>query len=94
MTQASAVRKSERIDARLTREEKETIETAARLRGTTVRDFVVLSAKEAAVRAIRENEMLTLTGQSRRSFVEALLAPPRPNRRALAAVRRYRAEVG
>jgi uncharacterized protein (DUF1778 family) len=85
-------RKSERIDARLTREEKETIETAARLRGTTVRDFVVLSAKEAALRAIRENETLSLAGHSRRVFVEALLHPPRPNRKALAAARRFKRE--
>ncbi|MGA9566743.1 MAG: DUF1778 domain-containing protein [Candidatus Korobacteraceae bacterium] len=94
MTQALLERKSERIDARLTPEEKQTIETAARLRGTTVRDFVVLSAKEAAVRTIRENEILTLAGRSRRIFVEALLQSPRPNRKALTAARRFNRENG
>ena len=94
MTQALLERKSERIDARLTPEEKATIETAARLRGTTVRDFVVLSAKEAALQTIREHETLTLVGRSRRVFVEALLHPPKPNKKAFAAAKRFRQEIG
>ena len=93
MAQAAVEKKSERIDARLTAEEKSAIETAARLRGTTVRDFVVFSAKKEALRTIREMETLTLAGRSRRIFVEALLYPPKPNARALTAARRFRRET-
>ena len=39
MATAHAVKRSERMDARVTREEKETIEIAANLRGTSSSDF-------------------------------------------------------
>ncbi len=93
MAQVAVEKKSERIDARLTAEEKSAIEAAARLRGTTVRDFVVFSAKKEALRTIREMETLTLTGRSRRIFVEALLHPPKPSAKALAAARRFKRET-
>ena len=94
MGQASAAKRTERLDARVTRDEKVTIETAARLRGTSVTDFLVMSAREAALRTIRENEVLTLAERSRRAFVEALLHPPKPNPKALAAARRLKREIG
>jgi uncharacterized protein (DUF1778 family) len=94
MAQVSATKKVERLEARVTAEEKEAIETAARLRGTSITDFVVMSAREAALRAIRESEALSLAEASRRVFVEALLNPPKPNPRALAAARRLKREVG
>jgi uncharacterized protein (DUF1778 family) len=91
---SAMTRRSERLDARVTREEKATIETAARLRGTSVTDFLVASARETALRTIRENELLTLAEQSRQAFVEALLNPPKPNQKALAAAKRFRREIG
>jgi uncharacterized protein (DUF1778 family) len=86
--------RSERLDARVTREEKEMIETAAGLRGTSSSDFVRIALKEAALKTIREHEVLTLSEESRRVFVEALLNPPKPNTRLTAAARRFREEIG
>jgi len=86
--------KAARLEARITREQKRSIERAARIRGTSVSDFVIRSAQEAATRAIRETEMLVLTERSRRVFVNALLNPPAPNARARAAAKRYRREMG
>jgi len=94
MATATAARRSERLDARLTREEKEIIETAASLRGTSASDFVRMVIKEAALKTIREHEVLTLSEESRRVFVEALLNPPEPNAKLIAAARRYRQEIG
>ena len=96
MSQAkvSPSRRTERLDARITQQEKEIIQTAAHLRGTSITDFVVMSAKEVAARIIRENESLTLSRQSREVFVDALLNPPRPNERALTAARRLKREIG
>jgi uncharacterized protein (DUF1778 family) len=91
---ANLSRRTERLDARVTQEEKEIIQTAAHLRGTSITDFVVMSAKEVAARIIRENESLTLSRQSREVFVDALLNPPKPNERALAAARRLKREIG
>jgi len=86
--------RTERLDARLTREEKEIIETAASLRGTSASDFIRMALKEAALSTIREYESLTLAQQTREVFVEALLNPARPNDKAIAAVKRLREEIG
>lgn len=92
MATASAMR-SERLDARVTPEEKETIETAARLRGTSSSDFVRMAVREAALNTIREHEVLTLNQESRRIFIEALLDPPKPNQKALAAAKRFKKKI-
>src|SRR6266436_9994299 len=65
--------KKERLEARLTPEQKKHIEHAARIKGTSVSDFVVLSADDAAVRTIREQEVLTLNEREREVFANALL---------------------
>lgn len=90
----TTVTRAERLDARVTREEKEMIETAASLRGTSASDFVRMATKEAALNIIREHEVLTLNEEARRVFVEALLHPPKPNQKATAAAQRYRQEIG
>ena len=86
--------KKERLEARLTPEQKKHIERAAQIKGTSVSDFVVLSAADAAVRTIREQEVLTLNERAREVFVEALLNPPAPGARLVAAAKRYRERTG
>jgi uncharacterized protein (DUF1778 family) len=85
--------RSERVDARVTREEKETIEEAARLRGISASDFLRTAVRDAALSTIREHETLTLAQNSRRVFVEALLNPPPPNEKAIAAAKRFKREI-
>jgi uncharacterized protein (DUF1778 family) len=82
--------KKERLEARLTSEQKKHIEHAARIKGTSVSDFVVLSADDAAVRTIREQEVLTLNERAREVFANALLNPPAPSGRLVAAAKRYK----
>jgi uncharacterized protein (DUF1778 family) len=94
MARNVSARKLERLEARLNPEEKKTIEMAARIRGATVTDFVVSSAKEAALRTIRDNDVLVLSEEARKVFVEALLHPPKANAKAMAAARRWKREVG
>jgi uncharacterized protein (DUF1778 family) len=89
--QTQVVRRSERLDARVTPEEKRTIETAARLRGTSVTDFLVMNAKLAATQAIREKEMQVLSERSRQVFAQALLT--KSNRRTLASAKRLKRET-
>lgn len=88
------MRKAERIEARLNPEQKRRIEYAAHLRGTSISDFMVSSADDAAVRAIEQQEVWTLTDRDREVFVKALLHPPAPSPRMRAAMRRYRSRVG
>jgi uncharacterized protein (DUF1778 family) len=82
--------KPERLEARLGLDQKRLIERAAQIRGTSVTDFVLASAQQAAVKTIREFQMLRLRDEAREVFVNALLNPPAPNARARAAARRYK----
>jgi uncharacterized protein (DUF1778 family) len=81
-----------RLEARISPALKRRLEYAASLRGASLTEFVVQSAQEAATRAIRENEVLTLSEEARVAFAKFLLNPPRPNRKALAAAKRYKAQ--
>jgi len=81
--------KLERLEARITREQKRIIERAAGLRGTSLTDFVVVSAQQAATNTIKEYEMMSLHGEARDAFVNALLNPPAPNAAAKRAAKRY-----
>jgi len=92
-TETAIAKRTERLDARVTKEEKRVIETAASLRGISVTDLMRTTITDAAIKIIRENEILTLSERERQAFVQALMNPPRPNDAAIAAVRRYRREV-
>jgi uncharacterized protein (DUF1778 family) len=91
---SSRVRKEQRLEARITPDQKRLIERAAELRGTTVTEFVVASAQQAAADTIKDFEILTLRDHAREVFVDAVLNPRRPNEAARAAARRYKAQLG
>jgi len=90
----TALRKTARIEARVTREQKARIEKAANLRGTSVTEFVVMSAQDAATRTIQEHEVLVLNERASKVFIDALLNPPKPSARMLAAVKLHREKIG
>jgi uncharacterized protein (DUF1778 family) len=87
-------RKDERLEARVTPDQKRLIERAAELRGSTVTDFVVVSAQQAAADTIRDFETLVLRDQARDVFINAILNPPLPNDAARSAAQRYKTEMG
>jgi uncharacterized protein (DUF1778 family) len=87
------IRKIERVEARLNPDQKRRIEYAASLKGSSISDFLVSSADDAAVRAIEQHELWTLTGRDREAFVKALLHPLAPTPRMKAAARRYKSRV-
>jgi uncharacterized protein (DUF1778 family) len=85
--------KQERLEARITPEQKELLQQAAALEGTSLSDFVVRSAQRAAEQTIREHAVITLSVRESQTFVEALLEPPAPNAALRAAVEHYRRAV-
>ena len=87
-------RKEERLEARVTSAQKDLIERAAALRGTSVTEFVVASAQEAATTTIKDFDALYLRDQAREVFINAVLNPPAPNDAARAAAERYRRHMG
>lgn len=96
MSQLAVRRKShsrsraERLEARITRQQKALFQRAADLQGRTLTDFVVTSLQEVATHTVRDLESLTLSLRDRDRFINALLSPPRPNARLVEAARRHR----
>jgi uncharacterized protein (DUF1778 family) len=94
MASVIAKRKSGRLVARLTPEEKALLERAAGLEGCSVGRFVVSHSRAAAEKVIRERVTIRLNAEESRRFVQALLAPPRsPTRRFKSALALYRKSV-
>ncbi len=91
---ASLRTRAERLETRMTAEQKNLIERAASLQGRTVTDFVLTSVQDAARRAIEEHSQLTLSMRDSEAFVHALLNPEPVNDRLRDTVRRYRARTG
>lgn len=86
--------KSERLEARISKEQKELFQRAADLQGRTLTDFMITALQEAAMKAIQEHEMMILSVQDRKVFVEALLNPPSPSAKLQAAAIRYKNSMG
>ncbi|MBI3977406.1 MAG: DUF1778 domain-containing protein [Chloroflexi bacterium] len=81
--------KRERLEARVTSEQKALFQRAADLSGRSLSDFVIRSVQAAAEEAIRTHQVLELTARETEAFVAALENPPAPNERLRAAARRY-----
>ena len=91
MTSPTRSRKQERIEARLSAEQKALIERAALLRGCSLSEYLVRSAQDAAERDIRDHDIITLSARDSQLFIEALLDPQSANAALRAAARDYRA---
>lgn len=81
--------RQKRLEARITKRQKALFEKAAALKGTSVSQFVIASAEEAAERTLEERQIVELGRRDREIFVHALLNPPSPNERLRAAVERH-----
>jgi uncharacterized protein (DUF1778 family) len=82
--------RDQRLEARLTTDQKAMIERAACVQGRTVTDFVVSALQEAAKRAIEEHSLWKLTQEQQQVFIQALTDPPPPNSKLREAHKRYR----
>ena len=91
---ATGRRKRSRLEARISTEEKELLKRAADLQGCSLTEFVVRSAQEAARKAIKEHQMMSLTARDTEAFVRALLKPPAPNKKLKRAAKRYNEIMG
>ena len=85
---------SERLEARVSREQKELFQRAADIQGLTLTDFMISSMHNAAVRAIQEHEIMQLIGRDQEVFLEALLNPPEPSASLRAAAERHKQVMG
>ena len=90
----SKARSGARLEARVSLETKALCQKAAEIQGSTLTEFVVNCAVEAARRTVRENEFVELTLRDRIAFVEALLNAPAPNARLQKAAQRHAQTFG
>jgi uncharacterized protein (DUF1778 family) len=74
-------RRPDRINLRLSRGAKRTLERAAAYSEKTLTDFVIDVALQKAETIVRKNEAITLTADEWERFQSLLLNPPSPNRR-------------
>ncbi|MDD5036858.1 MAG: DUF1778 domain-containing protein [Methylococcaceae bacterium] len=86
--------RGERLETRVTADQKRLIEYAALLQGRTVTDFVLASIQESARRAIEEHQRIDLSVRDSQAFVEALINPQPINDRLRDTVHRYRQVTG
>lgn len=90
----SAAQRRERLDLRITPEQMRQLEHAAALCGQSLTGLVLRGALREAEQTIREHEILTLSEQDSRTFVQALLDPPAPSARLVRAIEHYKTEFG
>jgi uncharacterized protein (DUF1778 family) len=70
--------RTSRIEARIAPEALALVKQAAELQGRSVSDFVVSAAQEVAHRTIEETNIIRLSAEDQRRFVDLLLNPPAP----------------
>ena len=71
----------ERLEARISMAQKALFVRAATVQGLSLKDFLIASMQEAAERALRAHDVLTLSERDRKSFVVALVKQPHLERR-------------
>jgi uncharacterized protein (DUF1778 family) len=86
--QSASRTQTERLEARVDPELKALFQRAASLRGVSLKEFMIASMQEAAVRTIQEHE-LVLSANEQQVFVDMLRNPPKPNDALHAAAEDY-----
>ena len=71
---------NDRIDVRISKEQKELIKLASELRGfKSLTEFIVFCANKEANNIIIENNQVLKSIEDKKVFLEAILNPPPPN---------------
>jgi uncharacterized protein (DUF1778 family) len=80
---------AERLEARVTAEEKELLQEAAAAKGLTLTAFITSSAREAAIKVLREQQVIELGRKDQRAFAQAMLDPDAPNEHLRTLAKRH-----
>ena len=71
---------NDRIDVRISKEQKELIKSASELSGfKSLTEFIVYTTSREASRIIEEKSMILKSLEDKKIFVNAILNPPAPN---------------
>lgn len=80
--------KKQRIDLRLTEDDKKMIEEAAAMTNQSISQFMVSTASERAAEVIDQHRRLVLSEASWNMVMDAISNPPAPNDRLKRAAKR------
>lgn len=81
---------NDRIDVRISREQKELIKFASDLRGfKSLSEFIVFCTSKEANQIIMENNQILKSIEDKKVFLNAILNPPAPNSRLKTAQLNY-----
>ena len=83
-----------RLEARVSGDQKALFQRAAALTGRTLSELIIDSTQEAAVKIVRESEIIRLSREEQTSFVDALLSPSEPGARLKKAAQSYLQKAG
>ncbi|KAF2516456.1 type II toxin-antitoxin system TacA family antitoxin [Flavobacterium foetidum] len=82
---------NDRIDVRISKEQKELIKYASELRGfKNLSEFVVFCINAEAAKIITENNLVVSTIEDKKIFLESILNPPSPNEKLKEAQLKYK----
>ena len=70
--------RSTRLEARITPAALAVVKRAAEIEGRSVSEFVVSAAQAAATRTIEQTQLIRLSVEEQRRFVDLLIDPPAP----------------
>jgi uncharacterized protein (DUF1778 family) len=84
------INKTARLEARITPNLQALLRRAAELEGRSVTDFIVTAVQEAAERRIEQAQLIRLSLEDQRAFVDAILDPPEPTPALKRAFQRHR----
>ena len=90
----AAETRNDRLQVCLDTESKSVLQGAASYRHKTVSQFVLATALAEAEKAIRENEIVTLSGADWKVFYDALTNPTAPNAALREAFAEYKKATG
>jgi len=80
----------ERIDVRISKEQKEFVRYASELRGfKNLSEFVVYCISTEANRIVKDNNLIVKTLEDKKIFLNAILNPPSPNQKLKEAQLNY-----
>ena len=91
---AEKASRSERLEARISKAQKALFVRAATVQGRSLTDFLIASVQEAAEKALRAQDVLTLSERDRKVFVAALVKPAAPGKALRQAVKQYKNRTG
>ena len=82
--------KMDRIDLRVTKEQKEVLARAAALSGVSMSSFLVANALTEAKKIVAISEVIVLSNRDRDLFYSILRQPPKLNKNLVKLLRNHR----